>query len=90
MSMYSLAMPARRTCALCGKKEAAASLHLTVVYQDGEPTRSCDGCRDQHSWFCQHRGCRKEQVGKPHLVNGLAFCRSCAVDVGALTPAAAS
>ena len=87
MSMYSLAMPTRRSCAICGRREAAASLHLTTVHQDGEPTRACDVCRDQRSWFCQNRGCRKEQVGRQYTVNALAYCARCAAAAGPLVAA---
>ncbi len=88
MSLYTLAMPVRRTCAICARKEAAASMHLTEVYRDGQSTRACDACRDQHSWYCQNRRCRKEQVGTPYLVGGLSYCGDCAA-VGAvmLSPA---
>lgn len=67
-------IPVRRSCSICGRKEAAASLHLATVLEDGQPVRACDQCRDQLSWFCQNRGCRKEQVGSQHVVNGLALC----------------
>lgn len=80
--MYSLSTPLRRTCALCGRKEAAASMHLATVFEDGQPARACDQCRDQHAWFCQNRGCRKEQVGQQYLVNGLSYCAPCAAAVG--------
>jgi hypothetical protein len=71
-------IPVRRSCSICGRKEAAASLHLATVLEDGQPVRACDQCRDQLSWFCQNRGCRKEQVGSQHVVNGLALCGPCA------------
>ena len=83
--MHTLSIPVRRACSLCGRKEAAASLHLATVYEDGQPARACDQCRDQQSWFCQNRGCRKEQVGQQYLVHGLAFCSPCAQSIGALT-----
>jgi len=76
--MQTLPIPVRRACAICGRKEAAASLHLVTVFEDGQPARACDQCRDQLSWFCQNRGCRKEQVGSRHIVNGLALCGLCA------------
>lgn len=85
--MYVLSTPSRRACALCGRKEAAASMHLATVLENGRSARACDQCRDQHSWFCQNRTCRKEQVGEQHMVNGLAYCEPCAVSVGALAPA---
>jgi hypothetical protein len=85
--MYVLSTPNRRSCALCGRKEAAASMHLTTVFADGRAERACDQCRDQRSWFCQNRTCRKEQVGAQHIVDGLAFCRPCAQSVGALAEA---
>jgi hypothetical protein len=76
--MHTLPMPVRRACAICGRKEAAASLHLTTVFEEGQPTRACDQCRDQLSWFCQSRNCRKEQVGSQHVIGGLALCGPCA------------
>ena len=76
--MDSRSPHARRTCSICGRKEAAASMHLTTVYEDGQPTRACDQCRDQRSWFCQNRGCRREQIGRQHRVNNLAYCGPCA------------
>jgi len=85
--MNVLSTPTRRACALCGRREAAASMHLATVFADGQPARACDQCRDQRSWFCQNRGCRKEQVGEQYMVDGLAFCRPCAGSVGALAPA---
>ena len=87
MSMHTLSVPVRRSCALCGRKEAAASLHLATVFDDGQATRACDQCREQQSWFCQNRACRKEQVGHQHIVNGLAYCAPCAEATAALTHA---
>lgn len=80
--MSSLLTPTRRSCALCGRKEAAASMHLATVFDDGVQTRACDQCRDQHAWYCKNRGCRREQVGKQYLINGLAYCMLCAQDAG--------
>ena len=75
--MAILVATARRTCTICGRKEAAASLHLTAVYEDGRMTRACDQCRDQLSWYCQSRQCRKEQIGHQYFVEGFAMCASC-------------
>ena len=83
--MYPPSTPLRRTCAICGRKEAAASMHLATVFEDGQPARACDQCRDQQAWFCQNRSCRREQVGQQYLVNGLAFCAPCAQEAGVLT-----
>ena len=74
--MYPPSTPLRRTCAICGRKEAAASMHLATVFEDGQPARACDQCRDQQAWFCQNRSCRREQVGQQYLVNGPAFSGS--------------
>lgn len=79
--MNSLLTPTRRSCSLCGRKEAAADMHLATVFEDGQPSRACDQCRDQQAWFCQNRNCRKEQVGQQHFVNGLAYCAPCAEGV---------
>ena len=87
--MYTLSTstPLRRTCGLCGRKEAAASLHLATVFENGRALRVCDACRDQHAWFCQNRGCRREQVGPRHSVEGLAFCGPCSGAADALPSA---
>ena len=83
--MYPPSTPSRRSCAICGRKEAAASMHLATVFEDGQPTRACDHCRDQQAWVCQNRRCRREQVGQQYLVNGLAFCAPCAQEAGVPT-----
>jgi hypothetical protein len=83
--MYPPSTPLRRSCAMCGRKEAAASMHLATVFEDGQPTRACDHCRDQQAWVCQNRKCRREQVGQQYLVNGLAFCAPCAQEAGVPT-----
>jgi hypothetical protein len=83
--MYPPSTPSRRSCAICGRKEAAASMHLATVFEDGQPTRACDHCRDQQAWVCQNRRCRREQVGQQYLVNGLAFCAPCAQEAGVAT-----